>query len=71
LERKLVGRITDKYARQRLIQYTKAKYPEKTDTEIYELVIAMSAIIVDDLSLRRRRTNFWIGARDVFLNLIN
>jgi hypothetical protein len=39
LERKLVGRISDKQARERLIRYAKARYPEKTDTEIYDLVI--------------------------------
>src|SRR6185312_5325024 len=39
-KRKLVARISDKNARERLIQNARARYPNKTDTEIYDLVLA-------------------------------
>jgi hypothetical protein len=39
LRDRVASRITDKYARERLIQHAKAKYPEKSDAEIYEFVI--------------------------------
>ena len=39
LIQKLAGRVSDLHARERLIKHAKAKYPEKTEVEIYELVI--------------------------------
>jgi len=39
LRDRVASRITDKYARERLIKHAKAKYPEKSDAEIYEFVI--------------------------------
>lgn len=40
LQRRLVARIPDKEARERLVRFAQARYPLKTDAEICELVIA-------------------------------
>lgn len=40
LRGRLVARITDKQARERLIKHAKVRHPEKNDAEIYEVVIA-------------------------------
>lgn len=39
LKQRLASRVNDSYTRERLIKHAKARYPEKSDVEIYELVI--------------------------------
>jgi hypothetical protein len=39
LERRLINRVSDEQTRKRLIKHAKARYPEKTEVEVYELVM--------------------------------
>jgi hypothetical protein len=59
LQLKLVARIPDKEARERLVRFAQARYPLKTDTEICDLVIT------DYERDRRKRFVFTIVAQQI------